>query len=217
MAKSKSVRSSVLFSKVAQTIRSQRADAIKAAAMQQHLLTLVKGDPMISGLIEALNDAVKATGASIKRKETAERRKGNVGNVIVLPRVDAVALYVGRTYDYAPGAPVWEVLVRADITHLSGFKDAYLTRTLDAWLEEAEAKHYGGSASRPAASIKTQDEAEWHTRKYHMTWDFAHPSPSVRIKATLAAHIRNDSPTCRQEVVTTEEVIERKQYRLICA
>lgn len=224
MAKSKSVRGSVsVFSQVAKTIRANRAEAIKHAATQQRLLALIKDDPLTSGLIEALSAAVKATGVSIKRKEGAERRKGN-GNVPMLPAVADVALYLGRTYDFTPGAPQWEVLVRADITHLSGLKgDPYLERTLEAWLGEAEGQFCCGDVYRPAAVVTTEEEAVWHTRKYHMTWDFfghtcsGFPEGGVRIKATLAAHVRSDSPTCRQEVVTTEEVVERKQYRLICA
>lgn len=189
----KSVRSSVLFSGVAKRLREAKADAVREIARKQAVLEAVRADAGVAAIIEALRAPMPGLKAALKRSNAARK----AGTSVTDPD-----LYLGRTYE--AGAPQWEMIFRVDMLMLPGFKDKYLQRLLDAWLTIGlDAQH------------ATEDEAAWHMRKYHFTWDF--PQHNVRVKATLAAHIRNDSPTCRQEVITTEEVVERKQYRLICA
>lgn len=210
-----------LFTTALNNNRANRAEAIKRAKQHQEVLEAVRDDVAISSLVEELDRALRVVANGIKRKEKADAKRGVFSG---LPSVTPVTVYLSSSFDYAPGAPRWEITVRGDMAYLSGFKDKYLQRALEAWLAIGlDAKH------------ATEDDAAWHTRKYSFSWDFTASGAAlaagadsevastlarlggVRVTAVLAAHIRNDSPTCRQEVITTEEVVERKQYRLICA
>lgn len=211
MAKSKSVRGSgsvaSVFSDAARRLREAKAEVVREYALKQAVLETVRKDPAVGVLLKSLGTPLTKLKAALKRSQQARA----AGTYVSEPE-----LYLSRSYEPSSGYE-WELIYRADILMLSGFKDKYLQRVLDAWLDEAEGQYADRGAYemyRPAAVVTTEDEAAWHMRKYHFVWGWKN---NVRIKATLAAHVRSDSPTCRQEVVTTEEVVERKQYRLICA
>lgn len=205
MAKAKSITVKNLFSEFNQGVRDSRKRALDDIKVAETRRRALNADAGVRSIVGKLNAPV----AALLRRESRDILNGRPW-LITTPY-----MYVG--YEWVEGqAQMMPVLnVVASLTRLTGFKDERLLKVLAAWLGAGDAVSIDPvvTTNENAAALKRE-------YAYRFTSNACTTLP-MPVVATLHAGVASpediDKPvTCRREVTTVEEVVQRKVYTLVC-